>query len=188
MPSPLPDDLQRLADAMAACERDAAAMVAGLDATSGAWRPPSGGWSVAECLDHIATSNRVYVAAMRPAADSARERGRRRRGPARPGLLGTWFVKSMEPPVRRRVRAPTHIRPRQQPPLADAYAALLESHVGFSAFLDQVADLDLTHVHFPNPFVRGLRFSLATGVHVIPAHERRHLWQAHRVAEARSAP
>src|SRR5690349_7609318 len=95
----LPADLQRLADAMAACERDAAKIVAGLDATGGAWRPASGGWSVAECVDHIATSNRVYVDAMRPSADKARERGRLRRGPARPGLLGGWFVKSLEPPV-----------------------------------------------------------------------------------------
>jgi hypothetical protein len=33
-------------------------------------------------------------------------------------------------------------------------------------------------------FIRGIRFSLATGLHVIAAHERRHLWQAWRVREA----
>jgi hypothetical protein len=39
-------------------------------------------------------------------------------------------------------------------------------------------------VRFPNPFIRGVRFSLATGLHVIAAHERRHLWQAWRVRHA----
>jgi hypothetical protein len=39
-------------------------------------------------------------------------------------------------------------------------------------------------VRFPNPFVRGVRFSLATGLHVIAAHERRHLWQAWRARRA----
>jgi hypothetical protein len=29
-----------------------------------------------------------------------------------------------------------------------------------------------------------VRFSLATGLHVLAAHERRHLWQAWRVREA----
>jgi hypothetical protein len=29
-----------------------------------------------------------------------------------------------------------------------------------------------------------VRFSLATGLHVIAAHERRHLWQAWRVRQA----
>ena len=52
------------------------------------------------------------------------------------------------------------------------------------AFLRAHADLDLASVRFPNPFIPGVRFSLATGLHVIPAHERRHLWQAWRVRRA----
>jgi hypothetical protein len=52
------------------------------------------------------------------------------------------------------------------------------------AFLIEYADLDLAAVRFPNPFVRGIRFSLATGLHVITAHQRRHLWQAWRVRRA----
>jgi hypothetical protein len=42
-------------------------------------------------------------------------------------------------------------------------------------------------VRFPNPLVRGLRFSLATGLHVIAAHERRHLWQAWRIRRGMEA-
>jgi hypothetical protein len=34
---------------------------------------------------------------------------------------------------------------------------------------------------FVNPFIRGVRFSLATGLRVIAAHERRHLWRARNV-------
>jgi hypothetical protein len=51
-------------------------------------------------------------------------------------------------------------------------------------FLRRYAHIDLAGVHFPNPFIRGIRFSLATGLHVIAAHERRHLWQAWRVRQA----
>lgn len=46
------------------------------------------------------------------------------------------------------------------------------------------AGLDTAPVRFPKPFERGVRFSLATGLHVITAHERRHLWQAWRVRRA----
>ena len=46
------------------------------------------------------------------------------------------------------------------------------------------ADIDLAGVRFANPFIRGVRFSLATGLHVIAAHERRHLWQAWNVRRA----
>ena len=51
-------------------------------------------------------------------------------------------------------------------------------------FLETYANIDLAGVVFPNPFVRGVRFSLATGLHVIAAHARRHWWQAWRLRRA----
>jgi hypothetical protein len=109
-----------------------------------------------------------------------------RRGPARPGLVGGWFVSSLEPPVKPlfKLKAPRTIRPRTGPALADAASAFLASHADVRAFVETYAGLDLSGVRFPNPFIRGVRFSLATGLHVLAAHERRHLWQAWRVRHA----
>jgi hypothetical protein len=103
-----------------------------------------------------------------------------------PGFIGRWFVRMLEPPVQPRFRskAPRAIRPRTAPPLAEAFTAFMSSQQQVRAFLGACADLDLTGVRFPNPFVRGVRFSLATGFNVIAAHERRHLWQAWRVRRA----
>jgi hypothetical protein len=182
----VPADIHNLEDQFAAAERDARSLVQGLSEQQGAWRAEPGSWSVAECLDHLATANRVYLQAMSGAAVRARASGRLRRGPAVPGFIGRWFVRTLEPPVQPRFKsqAPRAIRPRTAPPLADAFAAFMSSHQQVRAFLGAGADLDLTGVRFPNPFVRGVRFSLATGLHVIAAHERRHLWQAWRVRQA----
>jgi hypothetical protein len=89
-----------------------------------------------------------------------------------------------------KMKAPRLIRPSPAPALGESLAAFLRWHAEAAAFLREHADLDLAGVLFPNPFIRGLRFSLATGVHVIAAHERRHLWQARRVRQAaeRAAP
>lgn len=179
-------DILTLEQAYDANERDARAVAAGLSEQLGGWRETPGSWSVAECLDHLATANRVYVRAMTPPAERALADGRTRRGPARPGLIGGWFVRSLEPPVKPRTRrtAPRIIRPRVSPPLSDALEQFLASHEEARAFLRRYAEIDLAGVRFPNPFVAGIRFSLATGVHVIDAHERRHLWQAWRVRHA----
>ena len=88
----LPADLQNLQDALDAAERDSRAVVAGLTEARGSWHADAGSWSVAECLDHLATANRVYLGAMEPSAARARRDGRQRRGPARPGSVGGWFV------------------------------------------------------------------------------------------------
>ena len=79
------------------------------------------------------------------------------------------------------MKAPGKIRPRPSPPLGDAMEAFMASQRDVVTFLRAYADIDLAGVRFPNPFIAGLRFSLATGLHVLAAHERRHLWQAWRV-------
>jgi uncharacterized protein YbdZ (MbtH family) len=183
MTQTLPPDLQDIERQLDAAERDAASLVAGLDDISAGWRETAESWSVAECLDHLATANNVYLRAMLPAAWRARAHKWMRKGPALPGVVGRMFVQWMEPPVKRRRRsnAPRLIRPREAPGLADAYAAFLLSQDRVRAFVRAQGDLDLRGVHFVNPFVRGVRFSLATGLHVITSHERRHLWQAWNV-------
>jgi hypothetical protein len=176
-------ELVALDQALVANEQDALTLVAGLTEAQGGWRPGPGSWSIAECFDHLATANRVYLDAMTPSAARALAAGSRRRRPALPGVIGRWFIGSLEPPAKSlsRRKAPRLIRPRDAPPLAGAVAAFLVSQNEVRAFLRRYADIDLAGVRFPNPFVRGLRFSLATGLHVIAAHERRHMWQAWRV-------
>lgn len=179
-------DIKDLKDQLDAAERDAQALVADLGEERSGWCAETGSWSVAECLDHLATTNRVYLHAMEEPATRAREQGRLRQGPAAPGFVGRWFVRTMEPPVRApfRMKAPRIVEPRAAPPLANAFASFRASQDEVRAFLRAHADLDLAAVRFPNPFLRGVRFSLATGLHVITAHERRHLWQAWRVRRA----
>jgi hypothetical protein len=82
------------------------------------------------------------------------------------------------------VAVPRKIRPGPSPSLSDALGRFLASHDEIRNYLCLNADLDLAGIRFPNPLVRGIRFSVATGLHVIIAHERRHLWQAWRVRRA----
>jgi hypothetical protein len=163
--------------------------VAGLSEALGTRRPAPAAWCVSECLDHLATANRVYLAAMRAPAASARAQSRRRRRPARPGWAGGLFVYMLEPPPKwwAPMARPRRITPRPTPPLADAHSAFVASQADARAFLTACADLDLAGVRFPNPFVPGIRFSLATGLHIITSHERRHLRQAWRVRQALEA-
>lgn len=184
MEAGLTPDLAALDDALTAIARDADALADGLTDAEAAWRPAPSSWSVAECIDHLATANRLYLVAMAPAAARALEQGRRRRGPAQPGLIGGWFVNTLEPTSRRKMKAPRAIRPRSAPAFSDAMLAFRTSHDDVRVFLRTYAGIDLARVRFPNPFIPGIRFSLATGLHVIAAHDRRHLWQAWRVREA----
>jgi hypothetical protein len=184
--SALPDDIRSLLEQLDAIDADAASLVDGLTEEQGRRQPVPGSWSVAECLDHLATSNRVYLTTMEPAAAYARRNGKMRRGLAKPGFLGAMFVRSLEPPARKSIFAPTApriIQPREAPALADAYRSFMQSQQDARVFLRRNADIDLG-TRFTNPFVRGIRFNLATGLNVITSHDRRHIWQAWNVRRA----
>ncbi len=177
-------EIKTLDDAYTAAQSDAQALITGLTEAQAAWRPHPAAWSVSECLDHLATTNRIYLRAMQPVADAARRENQLRRRPAIPGFFGAWFVRLLEPPAKIKTKSPDSIQPRKAPTLADASAAFLASHAEAQNFLRANADLDLAAIIFPNPFIKGIRFSLATGLHAIPAHERRHLHQARTVLTA----
>ena len=176
----LPSDLAAIADQLDAIEQHARAVMTGLSEDLGRRPTATGGWSVSECFDHLALSNNVYLDAMESAAQQARARQRWRKGPARPGWLGGLFARSLEPDAGMKAKAPGKIRPRSAPALADAYDAFTASNTRVRAFLEENADLDLAGVHFKNPLMPLLRFSLASGLHVITAHQRRHVLQAER--------
>jgi hypothetical protein len=176
-------DIENLRDQLDAAEREARLLVENLGEERGCWRAEASSWSVAQCLDHLATTNQVYLGAMKEPAVRARGAGRLRRRPALPGFVGQWFATRMEPPVKAssKMKAPRNIKPRTSPSLADAFTRFLTSQDEIRDYLRTNADLDLAGIRFPNPLVPGIRFSVATGLHVITAHERRHLWQASRV-------
>jgi hypothetical protein len=179
-------DIEKLHDQLDAAERDARLLVDNLAEEQGCWRAEEGSWSVAQCLDHLAITNQVYLGAMKEPTNRARAAGRLRRRPALPGFVGQWFATKMEPPVKTpfKMKATRNIKPGKSPSLADAFARFLASQKEIRDYLRTNADLELAGIRFPNPLVPGIRFSVATGLHVIAAHERRHLWQAWRVRRA----
>lgn len=177
----LPAVLQSLIDQVDACERDAERIVAGMDEESVNQPPPGGGWSVAQCLGHLALMNDVYLRgwpeAVQAAASSAR-------GPfkgLRPTLVGRWFAHSMEPPVRFKQKAPAAIPDSTRVLPAESLTHYMASHDRYRQLVRAAAAVDVNRVTRPNPFFAHVKMRLATVLLIVPAHDRRHLWQAANV-------
>ncbi|MEZ5419353.1 MAG: DinB family protein [Vicinamibacterales bacterium] len=178
----LPPELTALLSAADAAEADARTIVAGLTDAQANWQPDGGAaWSVTQCLDHLARTNEVYVGRFLPEVERAGADGR---GPFR-GLHPTWFGRKflavLEPPVTQKAKAFKNIVPAPALPIADALARYVSSHEAYRRLVTASAAVDVNRVVVPNPFVRGLRVRTSTALQVIPAHDRRHLWQARQV-------
>jgi hypothetical protein len=184
----LPEDIQELLAALDANDVRAGELVRDLEDERFNWRPDEHSWSVAQCLDHLNAASRAYLAPMRVAVEHARRAGSARRGPLRPGVVGRWFVATLEPPPKRRLPAPKKIVPAARKGRSEVMAEWGKLQAEVKALLQESAGLDLNGTRFVNPFLPLLRFSLATGFQVIAAHERRHLWQAARVKASPGFP
>lgn len=157
------------------------------------WRPEPEAWSIGECLDHLVQTGEAYLDVLDEAIENARRRGLRAEGDYRPNLVGRWLPGLLEPPPGLKVPAPGRIRPRSPDsdaphPGGDPVEAFLELRERFDRRLEAADGLDLGHIGVPSPFVPLLRFDLGSAFRVIAAHERRHLWQARQVREAKGFP
>jgi len=184
----LPGDLERLVSELAAIEADADALVAGLDDEQFNWSPAPAAWSIAQCLDHLNNANTLYLARVRPAIEQARARGLRRRAPLAMSWWGRRFVRSLEPPVRLKMRAPRAIVPARRKRKAEVWPEFVRIHGHIRGLVEGSADVDLNRARMKNPFFALVPMRAGTALRVIVAHDRRHLWQARRVRESEGFP
>ncbi len=179
MTGSLPDALQALIDQVDAAETEARALVSGLDDREVNWQPEEGRWSVAQCLDHLARMNVFYVNAVMPAARDGAGRGAGTFSGLHPGWFGRWFIRHLEPPIRRKSKVPTpEALPRAHIPRDEVVAAFADSHRPYRELVALAAGTDPDRVIVRNPFLALVRMKLSTILMIIPAHDRRHLWQA----------
>jgi hypothetical protein len=179
-------DLERIAaefnDAAARAHRLAESV------SDAAWLapPPKGGWSIGECVAHLTLTNERYIPILAESADAAPFHGEDDDAPVKPmkrDLTGWLLTKMMEPPVRFRMRTAPAFIPGGSEPRARGLAAFDASQ---SALLHQVEALDgmdLTTLRVISPFNASLRYSVWSALHILAAHQRRHLWQAEQLRD-----
>ena len=179
----MPDDLQALLRDLDAADQEARQMAESLSEAQLNWQPADGkAWSVAQCLDHLAQVNTLYSSALRSAV---RDAGAvpQRHGPIKPGWFARWFIRAMEPP-RGKFKAQKKVLPAAHGSGSEVLRAFLTAHDGIRSLIYDAREMDLNRIRFTSPFIRLFHFPVGTGLLVIGAHDRRHLWQASQVLRA----
>jgi hypothetical protein len=185
----LPPDLQQIVDDIDHADRAAERIAASCTDEQFHWRPRNGeGWSIAQCLDHLATINAFYSKAIRKGIEHGKTQGLKRRGPVKPGPFGAMFINSLEPPVKRRMRAPRGMGPALSKSRSEILSQYCAAHDAIRRLVLDSADIDVNRAKYRNPFLKLVNFRVSTGLRVINAHDRRHLWQAEQVQRADGYP
>jgi hypothetical protein len=167
---------------------DADSLVSGLTDEQFNWQPASASWSIAQCIDHLNVTARLYLPKLDEGIADAIRRGQYGEGPFRYNWFGRFFVRTVEPPPRFRVKAPATFTPRTDRPRQEVMAAFRAYQVQFIDRLRQANGLDLARARVRSPAANWIRIPLGSGFAIMVAHERRHLWQARNVRNAPRFP
>lgn len=151
-------------------------------------KPAEGGWSAAECINHLIETGETYFQKIQYGLDNT---------PSPPqtslsdGMKIRWhfrlFVKYLEPPVSVKTKAPRLFQPKQEPGI-DKEQLLQQFSELQNRYLKvlkegQSKELNLAGIHTKNPVVPFVTMSVAECIAVTEAHQRRHLEQAARVLD-----
>lgn len=151
-------------------------------------KPPDGGWSAAECINHLVEAGESYFEKIHvglanmtslPNADP------------NDAMSIRWhfrlFVQYLEPPVSFKSKAPKLFQPKQESLISKEQILRQFSDLQ-DRFLKVLYDgqgkqLDLSAIKTKNPVIPLLSMSVAECIAVTEAHQRRHLEQAARVLD-----
>lgn len=163
--------------------RRAWALVQSTDGRMFTVRPAPVSWSAAECLAHLSISSQMFVPVLREAL--ARAKSGKKRGEAKPDLLGRVLAWFLEPPIRTKMKTTAPFVPKSTRAKADAFGEFASLQEQLIDLLREARDSDL-RTKVVSPFDKRVRYNLVSAFRILAAHERRHLWQAEQaVAELR---
>jgi hypothetical protein len=160
---------------------EADAMTSALTDEQFNWRPPSGGWTVAQCIDHLNVTAREYLPKLDEGIADAIRRGLYGEGPFHYTVLGRLFVWSQQPTTKLKYKATKAFEPSPGRRRQETLAAFRAYQVQLVDRLRQANGLDLARARVSSPVVNLLRMPLGSGFALVVAHERRHLQQARNV-------
>jgi len=167
---------------------DADAAFGRLDSRQLNWKPEASRWSVAQCLEHLLTTNDHMVAKADEALDELRGRSLWQRLPVWPGLLGRMLIRTQGPDTTRKFKSPGKSTPAASAIDAGIVRRFVNQQCDLIAKLDAAATRDLSGIVMVSPFASVVTYSVLDSWRLIVAHERRHVQQARRVMETPGFP
>jgi hypothetical protein len=154
--------------------------VASLSAEEIARRPPNGGWSIGEVLEHLIVSADSYLAVIRA---RLKESDRRSQPDSmwKPSFIGGLFVQSFRSP--RKMWAPRMYKPGPSPRL-HVLEEFLRRQEDVGRVIAEAGEVDWRRTRFTSPVTSLVRMNLGDALTVLVAHAERHAKQIDRVRRA----
>ena len=151
------------------------------------WKPSPERWSVAQCFDHLLSSNKGYLPIIENVLAGHKPTFWQSM-PALPGLMGKLLIKSLDPASTRKMKAPKSFQPAQSDISGSVIDDFVNQQQQIVAKMNATEHLDLEKIVISSPVTAVVTYSLMDAYRIIVVHEQRHFQQAKRVTEESGFP
>ena len=139
---------------------------------------PSGGWSIAQCLEHLNRYSRFYHSEIKQAIRKAHEKGRKPEEQVAYGFLGTRFIQMIAPGTTKNMKTRKHLDPGKESFGAEVVEEFLEHQHELLNIIALARETNLNQVKIKVEVMPMLKFRLGACLEFLVLHEERHLAQA----------
>ncbi len=146
------------------------------------WKPDATRWSVAQCLDHLIVTNRLYFPILAGVRQGRNPTFWEKHSPLS-GVFGRFLIKALSPDYKRK----TKTSGRSQPAMGEIDTGITERFAQQQCELIQefqalaAADIDLSTSIITSPLGSFITYSIDHAISILVVHEQRHVEQAKRV-------
>lgn len=152
------------------------------------WKPGADQWSIAQCFDHLVTSNETYFKIFEKILSGQKKKTVWESFPWLPGFWGRMLINSLDPKTTRKMKAPKIFHPSSSAIDEGIIRRFVDQQDQIIGYMRATEHLDLEKIIISSPVTKVVTYSLMDAYTIIVVHEKRHFLQAIRVAELDAIP
>jgi DinB superfamily len=147
-------------------------------------QPKNGGWSAAQCLEHLNFYGHHYLPAIENALEKAHKKGSKPANNFKSGWLGDYFYRLMLPNndggIKSKMKSPKNAEPQKQPNAQKVIAEFIEQQEKMLQLIDKARSINLGIIRVPISLTNLIKLKLGDIFLFCDAHNQRHVLQAER--------
>lgn len=146
---------------------------------------PGGGWSIAQCLDHLNGYGDHYLAEIRKGIDRSEDDDEL---VFRSTWLGQYFTKMMDPDLgKRKFKTFKNHRPKKDLNANKVIAEFIHQQEQLLSYLRKAKIKNLNSIRIPITIAKWIRLKLGDVFQFVIAHNERHIRQAIKIKHLKAA-
>jgi len=144
------------------------------------WKPEKGQWGIAECIEHLVSTNQFYLDRIENRMQDEQSKAETN-GEVKHSWLGQKFIKMLHPDSKMKLKAFGQMLPSQELTGQEVIKQFIEQQDRVLELLEQARSYNINKLKIGSPFLGLLKLRLSDAFKVIIVHEKRHLLQAQGV-------